>query len=427
MRRICTVLIAVFATAIQLTAQRLVTPAQLLATAKTDARYRFTLSIADQATNLPTHDGYLNALEARLGINGSALGDTIYGYLRNEDSYGLIISPNSLRELRHQKSLMKAKNALYSLEAQMELEQALQKRYALIAQSHFDQRELATLRSTEQLLTNRQTILRTTAQAGQEVKPKDVIETERDRLRTANQIADLERQLRTSQSIIAQYLQTEETVALDTAGFISLPQIRANLISTSVSSVARPEVTVRKQKLAIETAKLAYENSQNRQILQSVRLGYDRPLYLIRPNRFNTTNNISLRVGLAVPLPSNNRFRKSQAVLDRLEAERSLYVSSEDDKQSCAQIRSEIIELDRFYTKCAEQQAQSILPVYLSNQALKAQLSPLEINDLQLIQQSLTSRIVATEREITQLYLAYLLASGAMAQSEVNWLEEGKK
>ncbi|MBP8238430.1 MAG: hypothetical protein KAX50_00585, partial [Saprospiraceae bacterium] len=78
--------------------------ADVLAGVDNDVRVRQSQELAEFATSLRYHIPILREVEARVGIRGSVLGDTIYGYLRNEDIYALQIETNSFREIKAQKN-----------------------------------------------------------------------------------------------------------------------------------------------------------------------------------------------------------------------------------------------------------------------------------------------------------------------------------
>jgi hypothetical protein len=405
-------------------AQQAVTVAQILATARTDQRVVSASQLRQKAENLPTHNHWLRAVEARVGINGSALGDTIYGYLRNEDAYGLILSTNPLRELRHQKKVTIAQINQFDAEAKIHLEEAVEARYRAAQSWYFAQKQLQFLQKTAKLLEQRAEILRATAQASLEVKPTEVVQTERDRLRNTTQMLETETALRIATSDLSGFLATQGAVQLDTVGFVRLRQISDFVNCPATSIVApRPEVARLQSRLALEQTKVAYVQSQDRQIFQSLRLGYDRPLYLVRPNRFNTSNNISIRVGLAVPLAGNHRFQKTQAMLDQIETEWAITEKQQSALSEAESLRSRILELIKYHDALEKQNSESVIQTYLANTELKAALKPLEINELELTAHQLHTKIVEVQSEITVLYLDYVKALGGFtAEPFVNYL-----
>jgi hypothetical protein len=420
-------LIGCFSSVLQ--AQQRVPLSQVLASARKDARVLAATQITQAAQNLPTHDHWLRTVEARVGINGSALGDTIYGYIRNEDSYGLILSTNAFRELKQQKKVTQAQIAQIQSEGNVFLEEAVESRYEALQSWYFAQKQLRFLQKSALLLEHRALILRTTAQAGLEVKATDLVQTERDRIRNTTQILETETKLRIAESDLLGFLDLKGALQIDTVGFISLRQISQYLLSPANHMLAsRPEVQQLEKRLALEDAKIAYVNSQDRQIFQSLRLGYDRPLYLTRPNRFNTTNNLSIRVGLAVPLPGNHRFQQTQALLDKMETEWAITEKRNAAAADAELIRSRIMELLRYYEALEKQNAESIIQTYLANQELKAALKPLEINELEITAHQLDSKMAEIESEITVLYLDYVKVMGGFtAEPFVNYLSDTRE
>ena len=74
----------------------------VLSTALKDDRLTRNQQLITLAQGLKFNIPIIKEVQLRLGINGSVLDDTIYGYVRNEDVYGLQLSTNSFREIRQQ-------------------------------------------------------------------------------------------------------------------------------------------------------------------------------------------------------------------------------------------------------------------------------------------------------------------------------------
>ncbi len=406
--------------------QNTVTSAQILATAKQDAHILEHQRFVQAAAQLPTRDGLFRNIESRIGINGSTLGDTIYGYIRNEDSYGLILSTNSLRERRHQNLVVQSEKSVLEALGATYLSEALKQRYEAILDSYIAQKEFEATNRWQALIHEQQRILRTQAEAGLEVKPDDIIESERNKLRAQQDRLVKQQQLRSSQTRLGSFLGMP-SASLDTSGFIRLRQILAfiqGLTNNTALLEGHPDLVELKNKASLEKEKVALINSQNRQILQSVRLGYDRPLYLTRPNKFNTQNNLSVRVGLAVPLPGNNRFRKTQALIEQFQADLKLTEKTISLNTELQSLRQQILDWAQVLEQVQQENNSSLIPVYLQNPTLRSALSPLEINELQRIKHQVEELGLQTEHQLFRLYLEYLDKSGLLAAfPDRNWLQ----
>lgn len=397
--------------------------AEVLATARQDIRVQQSEQLARDASALRFHDPWLKGVEARLGIRGSTLGDTIYGYLRNEDLYGLQITTNSFREIKRQKAYKTAQMNTFAAERTILLEEALLARYEALAGLHYAGRQVEALETRAALLLKKQELLRRTAEAGLDLRVKEVISTEEDRLRTANSLMEARQQYKLWEAKIRQFLGTEQPVFIDTSDFISIPKIAQ--FAALPAAAAPPEIAYRERVSDLEQARYAYLHSQNRQIFNSLRVNYDYPLYLTRPNRFNTFNNFSVRIGLTLPMPGNNNYSSSRAMLSWREAQYSAQRAAQQfEGQSAVQLEH-LAGLLRFYENLQLQQEQSLIPGLLTNEALQAALSPVELVELEITQQQLTLRTLEAARDATFSYIRLLSLSGLLVQEPpINWLSE---
>ena len=82
---------------------------EVLGTAIEDQNVIRYQSIRDMASDLKMHDPLVKEIALRIGFNGSVLGDTIYGYLRNEDDLRLQVSFNALGVRQKQKQVKSAR------------------------------------------------------------------------------------------------------------------------------------------------------------------------------------------------------------------------------------------------------------------------------------------------------------------------------
>jgi hypothetical protein len=413
--------------AVQLTAQR-ASIQSILATSLKDPRVQLSQKLVQDAAPLSSHDIYVRSVEARLGINGSALGDTIYGYIRNEDAYGLILSPNSLREIKQQKKVIKASQAALGGEAQLWIEDALFERYTAIIDAIYSEKTEKYHKEVADLLKQRNLILRATAESGLVVKPNDVVKTERQRLQNALQIRNWEAKNQVAASTVAQFLGIDRTVEIDTTGMVSLASMLTLVKQTVTQASQHPELRSRSLKLDEAKAKLQLIKSQDRQIFQSLRIGYERPRFLLRPTKFNTANNFSLRVGVSVPLPGNHRFRESLAQIQYLEDAYDLAQKQVEIQSKSLQIQAEALGLEQFYMQIKIQEQESLLPSMLKNETILAALSSLEINELRIASMELKEHLLETEYQIAVLHIRFLHEQGLLsAQPYVDYLSEVKR
>jgi hypothetical protein len=397
---------------------------EVLATARQDLRVQQTEQLALETSSLRFHDPWLKGVEARVGIRGSTLGDTIYGYIRNEDLYGLQITTNSFREIKRQKAYKTAQVNAFTAEKTVFLEEALLARYEALAGLHYAGMQVEALEMRAALLQKKQELLRLSAEKGFEIRVKEVVSTEEDRLKTANSLMEARQQYKLWEAKIRQFLDTEQPISIDTSDFISIRKI-AQFAQLPATAAAPPEIAWRERVSDLEQARHLYLHSQNRQIFNSIRVNYDDPLYLTRPNRFNTFNNFSVRVGLTLPMPGNNNYSSSRAMISWREAQLSAQRAAQQYDTQGALQREHLAGLLQFYENLELQQAQSLIPGLLANEALRAVLSPMELVELEITQQQLTLRTLETARDATFSYIRLLNLSGLLVQAPpVNWLSE---
>lgn len=397
--------------------------AEVLAGVDKDVRVRHSQELADLAASLRYHIPLLKEVEARIGIRGSVLGDTIYGYLRNEDIYALQIETNSFKEIKAQKNWRQAQINTLLAEKELYREEALLARYEVCAAWYHASRRQAAQNRLLELLQQKQQLLRISAAEGLDFSIKDAISVEEDLLDLQNKLAETANILEENQLRIRQFTGLADNMELDTAHFITADEIAAYLVQSGAD--ASPTAAIQLRSSISDLSEAAYQNAnaQNRQIFNSLRLNYDHPLYLERPSRFNTFNNFSIRLGLRIPLTGNNNFRSSRAMLewreDELATQRTAeMLAAERDRQ-----RLQLAQRIGAYRNYLDQEQQSLTARLLSDAALRPNLSAKELTDMEIIQQKLRLRHIAAAAELTQTYLQLLLLDGKMNAGERrNWL-----
>jgi hypothetical protein len=73
-------------------------------------------SLLGTASGLRMHDPLVRQVALRIGFNGNSLGDSLLGYIRNEDAYRLQVGFNSLQERNRQKDIKNAGVGLLNAE-----------------------------------------------------------------------------------------------------------------------------------------------------------------------------------------------------------------------------------------------------------------------------------------------------------------------
>jgi Outer membrane efflux protein len=400
----------------------------ILTTALTDERLQYNQQLATYAQGLKFHVPLVKQIEARIGFNGSALSDTLYGYLRNEDYYGLQIGLNSLREIKQQKRVKIAQISVYQSQNRVFQQQALVERYQSLVAVRFIQNAIAERQKLDTLLGKKHEILRVMMERNVDFKVKDVMDTEGDKNTVQLALLDLENDRRFHQSKLQQFIQNKTVTELDLSDFITVEKIAQVVESQRNTPFQFPAIDYKNAQTQYSGSKLDYINSQNRQIFSMARIGFENPLYLELqpPKRFNTLNNFSLRVGLNVPLIGNNNFKRSESLLELKEAQNDAdWVRQQNQKSVDIQYLKleNLLKQHRFYKEKTEQ---NLVKKMLKNDKLLAQITPLELVDMQLTQQKLEIRTLEIVQEITTEYVKLLELTGLISTTPLkNYLSQG--
>ena len=415
MKQFLPALIAVFFLGQKLPAQVLKT-ADVLATAATETRVQQQQSLLGTAQGLKMQDPILREISLRIGINGSAQGDTIFGYLRNEDTYQLQAGFNSLRERRYQRQIKTARVAAIAAEGSLLRQEALVERYEALAGYLFADPRRAACRRLDSLLEKEHLILREMLTTGVlDVKVSKVLDAEEDRNRNRLALQELDNTIALHKNRLQQYAGNFNDI--DRSDLVTLTDIRANVAALKIAPPAgNPLFETKDADIELEQANLNYIASQNRQIFNNFAIGYQRPLYLERPKNFNTLNNFYIRATFNLPLPVNNRFKKADALLDLREAQNEAAWTREETLGDLDQQFVRLDNLFREYDLAQDRLDNSLIRKMLDNPALRAQITPLEIIELEIAQQKLRVSQAALLSDIAAEYVRLLEYSGAAAQ-----------
>lgn len=426
MKQFLPVILAVFLPGQQLFAQ-VIKIADVLATAETETRIQQNQSLLNTAQGLKMHDPLLREVGVRLGTNGSAQGDTIYGYLRNEDTYQLQVGFNSLRERRRQRQIKTARVGVISAEGRLLRQEALVERYEALAGYLFVEPRRAACRRLDSLLEKEHLILREMLTSGVlDVKVTKVLDVEEDLNRNRLSLQELDNALRLHKNRLQQY--TGNFSDIDRSDLVTLTDIRANVAALKMApSANNPLFDAKDADVELEKANLSYISSQNRQVFNNFAIGYQRPLYLERPKRFNTLNNFYIRATFNLPLPANNRYKKADAMLDLQEARNE---ASWTREETLGDLEQQFVRLDnlfREYDVARERLDNSLIRKMLDNPTLRTQITPLEIIELEIAQQKLRVSQAGLLSDIAAEYVRLLELSGAAADgSGRNYLGAGR-
>ena len=395
----------------------------VLVTASTDQLISRYQSIRDMADDLKMHDPLVKEIALRIGFNGSVLGDTIYGYLRNEDDIRLQVSFNDFAVRKQQKSVKDARIETLTAGQAVVSHSALIDRYEVLSDYAYTIPELGALKRLDSLLLTEHEIIKAMLSTGiLDVKVSRILAVEEDRNRVLLDIHEADDRLKRAKLDIEKYTGTFTEISLDSLATIE--DLREGFAWMKTSGyVAHPNNLALSAEMQLDSTVLRYASSQNRQIFDYVSFGYQRPLYLERPNKFNTLNNFAFRLGLLVPITANNRYRKADAILDLKESQLKADESRMSRELSW---QNQVAILDGLFSEydlASDRLENSLIRQMLSNPALMAHVTPLEQVELEIAQQKLALHQLELGQDIAEAYVRLLGLSGYLAWNpDTNYL-----
>lgn len=395
----------------------------VLATATTDQLISRYQSIRDLAGDLKMHDPVVKEIALRIGFNGSVLGDTIYGYLRNEDDIRLQVSFNDFAVRKQQKAVKDARIETLATGQAVVSHSALSDRYEVLSDYAYTIPELDALRQLDSFLMTEHEIIKAMLSTGiLDVKVSRILAVEEDRNKVLLDINEASDRLKRAKLDIEKYTGSFSSISLDSLATIEDLRDRFAFMKTS-GYVAHPANLALTAEMQLDSTVLRYASSQNRQIFDYVSFGYQRPLYLERPNKFNTLNNFAFRLGLLVPITANNRYKKADALLDLKESQLK---ADESRMTRDLSWQSQIALLDGLFSEydlASDRLDNSLIRQMLSNSSLMAHVTPLEFVELEIAQQKLALHQLELAQAIADAYVRLLKISGYLAWNpDTNYL-----
>ncbi len=361
----------------------------LLATAGSDPVVTQFQSLLGTAEALRMHDPLVRQVALRIGFNGNSLGDSLLGYIRNEDAYRIQVGFNSLQERNRQKIIKNARVDLLNAEYGWLQQQAASRRFAALSSWLYTLPALEACRKLDTFLVREQTILREMLSSGVgEVKVSKVLGAEEDKNRNDRDIAGLESRVASSRQDLVQL--TGEFTGIDKSDLADVQDITLWLSEIkSLPPAAHPAVTAGNARISLESANLDYISSQNRRFVNNLSVGYQYPLFVETPRRFNPQNNFSFRIELLAPLPANNRFKRADALLDLRESQYEATMTLEATRLSMESQLTKVENLIREYNAITNRIENGLIGAMLGNRTLHGSISPLDMVGLEIARQKL--------------------------------------
>lgn len=388
----------------------------VLATTRSDARVAAANGMPAFARSLNYRLPLIRKAELRIGTNGNAFRDTLYGDIRNEDFYGLVISPNSLREKRRQQAIQQAQVEVYETEARLVWQEAVLERYEALEKLYYSRRLYEARSNLDSLLAVKQRLLLQMLDQGVDVKVKEIVDTENDRNSLQSGMSESEKTMQLETSRIQSFLTSHQPLSPDELQFDSF--ITPDLIDSLITGYAKnPPIDLsydyRVSRIGLAKKELDLENAKDRQIFSFFQIGYELPIVIERtPTRLNPNNNFSVRIGLTMPLPGNNNLNRSEAALDLREADNEARIARQQTEINVESQRARLESLLRSLRNMRDKTATSVIGKLINADKVSLELSPLELVELYVAQRKRELRALETEAEIVEEYLVFLEYSG---------------
>ena len=371
------------------------------------------------ATGLDYRLPILKKVDLRLGINGNLTSDTLDGRWRNEDFYALSISTNNFREMRLQRALKPAQLNIYTAENQVFVQQAMMERYQSILSIFYGKKLYEERSRLKKLLTEKEDVLRLSLEQGLDIRFKDIVDTENDKNALASALLDYENNVFFQEQRIRQYLKLadNQAIEIDFDGFILPEQIEKEVAKLKINqALSHPLFALREAQTNYSLAEYRLEKAQNRQIFSFLQVAYNPLAYEpLVSKRFRALNDVNWRLGLTVPLPANNNFRNSKTALQQKEDEQNAILTKQlqaklvDVQYIKVQNLLKSLHLNEKNTK------ESLIKKMLDNPKVLAQITPVEVLDLNIAQRKLELRNIEISSDLSNEYLRLLDMTGAMS------------
>ncbi len=404
-----------------------ITISQVVSSAMRDAK----LSVNQQ--NLSFNQGLnyklplLRKVDVRVGTNGNLTADTLDGGLVNEDYFALVLSTNNFKEMRLQRALQQAQSNIYIAENQYLSNQIIYERYQTIA-TIFHAKTLSEARfKLQQLLQDKEQILRLSLEQGLNIRFKDIMDTETDKTALANALLDYENNIVIQEQRIRQFLNLNknQTLDFDFQDFINPNSIELNVKSIKKdSNFLHPIIAFRQKQAEFSAAEYRLENAQNRQIFNFLQFGYNYLNYAPTPlKRFNPSNDIAVRLGLTVPLPANNNLKRAQTALKQKEDEQNTILAQAQQSKSIDIQYVKIENILKSLRLNEQNSKESLITKALKSDKILSQLTANEILDLKITALKMSLKQIELQSELSNEYLRFLELTGAFVrEKEKNFL-----
>ena len=257
-----------------------------------------------------------------------------------------------------------------------------------------------------------------------DIRFKDVMDVEYDKNNLQSSLLEYSNIINEETERIKAYLKLSDNIKIDFDEFIQTEDIKKVVSAVDTFRLSEsPEVIYSNYKANLSLAEMNYQKSRNRQIFSYFQAGYS-PLVVSDepPTKFNPSNDLTFRLGVNIPIAANNNLRRSEAAIDLYEDQNDAIRTREKVRDDIVLQKTKIIQLLEAKDQWEKMFKESLLPKLLNNETIKAQITPLEIVDMEIAIIKLKLEGLKLDDKITNEYIELLALTGDLNNTERNYL-----
>ena len=377
---------------------------EVLASVNQDEQWRLSQQTVNWLGQQNYQNPLLQKLELRAGSNDFSL---------TRQQYGIRVSPNAFGLSKYQKQYQQAQSGVLQAEAEVYWNEALLQRYEAIVAYHFAQQLTLASQKLDSLYQAQEQVFRAMLRQGLSVKVKEVVENEQDRQALRLDQAQFLQAKSQAEEKIRQFIAGTGAVELELPDFISIARIEQVIARIQANSLEIPlaEAKIRQAQMGLVQSEMDLLKVRNREYLSFFQFGYERA-----PKTPTLDDDLFMRLGLNIPLNSNNRFKNNELALEMYELNTKNTLTLSRRKQELDVQLNKVRHLIQEHQLLKEQEEKNLLLNILEDPTLRASLTPTELMEVKLLQQKKQFARLKLSEELTQEYIQLLYLNGQLSQ-----------
>lgn len=357
---------------------------------------------------------WIKSIEGRFGINGSTAGDTVFGYLRNEDNYGLIVRFNSFSEIASQKKYKSKFIQVLEADKKDKLNRRINECYSLVGSLYYLKNEVAWLEEKERLLQGIQEVHKSMVDQGLTFQLKDILVNEEDIIKNSSELNQQRTRMNELIYLLGIPVESIKSESFKFGDWINVQSMINKINNLKYNAALNSSLNLKIAQSELAEAKVSNVKAQNSEILDGIRLSFDDVLYPVKPNKFNPMNNYSVRIGFKVPLTGNNNFRLADAYIESYEKKSNIKFMEWENQDQLKVLKDKAENLYSNYQKLEQQMMNSATRKLISNPKAKEHIAPMDWYRMKLIELEINLKKNSIADELAKVYLEILNYCGIL-------------